>query len=232
VGRIASSPALDSSGRYLVSFYAAGDTLVYDPVDDEFQNLTAGLIGSHYGRVETYATWSPDGDRIAWRWNEFEQVETDTGYALEATAAGLEVYSFSFDSSTGAVTLGTREEIVTVVDDTSDPDSDPNEVGFLALDWSRAAGSDTLVFTDYIEAEEQHELFTIDLSSKVVTALTTTGNVSERRASWSPDDSKIVFWRRGSGKESKRSGIYTLSISDGALTALGAKNGSGPSWAR
>jgi hypothetical protein len=227
--RASVSPELDASGRYLVSYYAAGDTWVYDPVDGSTQNLTAGLKGPSYGRAETYATWSPDGDRLAWRWNAFEQVVEDGQTVLKATDAGLEVYSFTFDGTTGDVTLGTREEIVRV---DAAPGVDPNDVGFGSLDWSRTPGSEVLVYEDYIEDEQQHDLFEIDLGTGAVTRLTSTARVDERRPTWSPDDSLIAFARIGSGKESKNSGIHTMTASGGSLTFLGAKTGFNPDWAR
>lgn len=233
---VSCSPALDPDGNHLVAFRSGPppggtgtDIWLYDSVTGSTRSLTAGLQGEAYGRTESYAAFSPDGNRIAWRWNEFRQIQTPDGPTLEATSAGLEAYSFTYDAVTGVVTLGTREEIVRV---DAKPGVDPNHVGFLWLDWSRTAGSEVLAYSDYIESEQQYDLFKIDLATAVVTQLTATLLADERSPSWSPDDARIAFARNGQGKESKNSGIYTMTPTGGGLTFVGAKTGAGPDWAR
>ena len=165
---------------------------------------------SPLGRSDSYPAWAPDGARIAFG--------TSGTFMLPR---GISVLTLGTDAS-GALTVAGEESVM-------------GETPFAAqlgwLDWART--SDRIAFSRYDDANTQWDLWVVDLADpQNPVRLTDTPDVYERMPSWSPDDTQIAFLRTGFGKESKRSGLYTMTATGGSLTSLSAKDGTQPSWRR
>lgn len=211
------SPSTDPSVPSKIAFKAVRtdgsqgpDIWLVNPDGTMRQNLTSTV-----NRTESYPTWSPDGRRLAVRFND----------AVDGvvTEAGLEIYDLAFDSG-GVASIVSVE---TVVLDTANPSG----VGFLWMEWSR--GGDRIAYADRDESTGRYDLWVLALSDPDhPIRVTQTSNADEREPSWTPDDKALVFERFGYRGFKGSQGLVQVDLATGQVTSLSAANGRFPNRAR
>jgi hypothetical protein len=184
----------------------------------ELTNLTDSDM-----RTERYATWSPDGSKLAVNFIELKRV----GGGLVRTAAGLEVYKLKTDAQGSIAIDWNSTDTRTVVEAVADPDS---EADFWDMDWARSRDAVVYARPDDGGKPDLWILELDDPSNRL--RLTSTPDLEEREPSWSPADGQVVFRRTGTKKYAKHSGIYTIRPDGGGLTSLDEEEGVQPDWLR
>jgi Tol biopolymer transport system component len=204
------SPPTDPAVPEKVAYKAGADIWLVNPDGTVRQNLTSPAT-----RTESYPTWSPDGRRLAVRFND--------AVGGVVTEAGLEIYDLAFDSAGAAYIVSVQ----TVVRDTANPSG----VGFLWMEWSR--GGDRIAYADYDESTGRYDLWVMKLSDPDhPIRVTQTSNADEREPSWTPDDKALVFERFGYKGFRGSQGLVQMDLATGQVTSLNAANGRFPNRAR
>lgn len=201
------SPAAAPDGKQKIAFNRPGassnEIWLVNTDGTGLQNLTATP-----DRTEIYATWSPDADRIA---VSYQDLETQPDGTRAITARGLLVYHLVAGTS-DPIEIASTDVVLT---------GGPGAVLPGLTDWERTG--------DRIAYASGGNLFVLDLASpSTPQQLTSTSDLTEASPSWSPDDSRIVFERYGSGSAAKQSGIYVMNADGSGVTSLGAKYGTTP----
>jgi len=110
---------------------------------------------------------------------------------------------------------------VSVIQLPGGPLENADSVGW--VDW--ANGSDTLGIA---VAQGGWDIWIVELSNPLNAFPSISGKAAERQPSWSPDDSRIVYWRTGPGKD----GIYTVDSFGVEDPVLLTSSGTAPDWKR
>lgn len=94
---------------------------------------------------------------------------------------------------------------------------------------NHANRSTTLCFDTQMPGETHHRIYTADLTEATITPqlITRTTSGAETNASFSPDDSKVAFWRSAGNQ----TGIYTANR-DGSAEVRISTRGRYPKWKR
>jgi Tol biopolymer transport system component len=211
------SPAATPDGEERIAFNlvvrnedgtSSNEVWLVRPDGAGVQNLT-----STPNRSESHPAWSPDGSKLA---VFYQDLETQEDGSRIVTGRGLVVLHLAAGNG-GHLVVASEEYIV---------QGSPTSAVMRELSWART--QDRVVYRANVDG--QPEIFTLDLTSGATPKqLTFTPDLDEYSPSWSPDDSRIVYMRKGAGKWSKLTGIYVLNAHDGTgVTSLDAKDGHVP----
>lgn len=210
IGRPVWSPAAAADGREKILFEDEGvgakgfrDLFVVNPDGTGRRN-----VSNTPSSEETSPAWAPDAGSLAF----VEGSNDGSGWAKDVVVADLVLAG-------GALSLADAENV------TAGTDLGRSDLAF--LDWSRDGSQ--LAVANYADGANDWDIWTLAADgSGAPKNVTSTDGAWERMPTWSPDGSRIAFWR----DDGVAPGVFVMDADDGDnLTEL-APGGTSPDWKR
>jgi Tol biopolymer transport system component len=203
------SPAPAPDGRHKIAYTdmvgGSPEIILINPDGTGKTQLT--LTGA---AAEWRLSWSPDATRIAVT-HRFGGSEND-----------CLIYDLGLDAGGSVVATG----LTNLTDVPGSPLAGRSLGEIQSCDWSRGGGKIAIV----ARGVETHDLWIVDVANpaSVVNITAAIDGNQDGYPTWSPDDSKLMFWRGGTGP---LTGLCTINANGTGVKKISA-SGNRPDWKR